>query len=183
MTTRFLLQMAGAPGAGKSTLARAIGAACDAIVLDNDVIRSAILDAQIPASQAGRAAYEVLFAVAVDLLTQGRSVILDSPCHFQSILDRGMEIAQANGASYRFIECVCRERREIERRLTTRAPLRSQMRGLDRPPVDIAGVPSATNRTAVHRWETFRPRAGALTLDTSAPLASYLPAALAYLES
>ena len=174
--------MAGSPGAGKSTLARAIGAARGAVVLDNDVIRSAILDAEVAAPQAGRAAYEALFALAADLLMQGRSVLLDSPCHFQSILDHGMEIARARGVAYRFIECVCPERAEIERRLTTRTPLRSQPRGLHLPPIDVSAVPPAANQPAVHQWETFRPERGALRLDTSGPLATYLAAALAFLD-
>lgn len=174
--------MAGSPGAGKSTLARAIGAASGAVVLDNDVIRSAILESDISVPQAGRAAYETLFALAADLLKQGHRVILDSPCHFQSILDLGTETANEAGVAYRFIECICPERAEIERRLTTRTPLRSQPRGLNLPPIDVASITPATNQSAVHQWETFRPAAGALRLDTSGPLDTYLPAALAYLE-
>lgn len=175
--------MAGSPGAGKSTLARAIGAASGAVVLDNDVIRSAILDSDASVQLAGRAAYESLFALAVDLLKQGHNVILDSPCHFQSILDHGMEIAQAAGVTYRFIECICPERAEIERRLITRTPLRSQPRGLNLPPVDVAQAESSGQSSmAAHKWQTFRPAAGALMLDTSGPLDTYLPAALSYLE-
>ena len=174
--------MAGSPGAGKSTLARAIGAAREAVVLDNDVIRSAVLDAGAPVQLAGRAAYETLFALAADLLKQGQSVILDSPCHFQSILDQGREIAQSSGVAYRFIECVCPEREEIERRLTTRTPLRSQPRGLHLPPIDVTASPPAANQPGMHQWETFRPGAGAIILDTSGSLDTYLQAALAYLD-
>jgi predicted kinase len=44
---RFLLQMTGEPGAGKSTLARAIGRETGALVLDKDIVKSRILDGDL----------------------------------------------------------------------------------------------------------------------------------------
>lgn len=182
MAARFLLQMAGAPGTGKSTLARALAAARTAVVLDNDVIKSAILDAGAEWDLAGAAAYQVLFALAADMLAQGRNVVLDSPSHYPRIPARGMAVAHAGNAEYRFIECLCVDQTELERRLSLRSPRRSQMRGFDRPPQDAGrALPTAT-RLGVHLWQTYRPEGNCLQVDTTGPLDAYLPKALTYLD-
>ena len=182
MTAFFLLQMAGAPGAGKSTLARAVGQARAAVVLDMDVIKSAVLEAGAAWSLAGPAAYEILFALAADLLAQGRPVILDSPSHYPQIPARGLAIAQAQGAPYRFIECLCDDPATLEQRLLTRTPRRSQMRGLGQPSPDAGGAMPAAKRLGIHLWETCRPPGDYLTVDTSGPYEAALQAALQYLD-
>ena len=45
MGALLLVQMSGAPGAGKSTVAHAIGRRTGAVVLDHDVTKSALLEA------------------------------------------------------------------------------------------------------------------------------------------
>src|SRR5436305_7514751 len=112
--------MAGTPGSGKSTLARAVARARDALVLDTDVVKSAILDAGVAWAQAGPAGYEVLFALADDLLAQGKNVIIDSPSHYPHIPERGSAIALRYGARYRFVECICADEAELGRRLVGR---------------------------------------------------------------
>jgi predicted kinase len=179
----FLLQMAGAPGTGKSTLAGALAAVRTAVVLDNDVIKSAILDAGVEWAPAGPTAYEVLFALAADMLAQGRNVILDSPSHYPQIPARGMAVARTGSAAYRFIECVCGDHAELEQRLSLRSPRRSQMRGLGEPPPEAGGVMPAATRVGVHLWETYRPEDNYLRVDTTAPLGTCLPEALDYLNS
>src|SRR5205085_623714 len=114
-------QMAGAPGSGKSGLARAIAAATGAVVLDTDVVKSGILDSGVEWSAAGPAGYSVLFALAADLLDQGLSVIVDGPSHYAIIPERGMAISGDRGVRYRFIECVCDDDDELDRRLAGRA--------------------------------------------------------------
>ncbi len=89
----FLLQMAGRSGAGKSTLARLVGARTGAVVIDLDVVKTASLDAGSTWDLAGRIGYEASRALADSLLGQRRSVILDSPCRFQQIVDGGSAIA------------------------------------------------------------------------------------------
>ena len=182
MTALFLLQMAGAPGAGKSTLARSLGQARSAVVLDMDVIKSAVLEAGAAWSLAGPAAYEVLFTLAADLLAQGRSVILDSPSHYPQIPARGTALAQAHGARYRFIECLCDDPTTLEQRLLARTPRRSQMRGLGQPAPDAAGALPAAKRLGTHLWETCRPPGDWLTVDTAAPFETVVQAALWYLD-
>jgi predicted kinase len=93
----FLLQIAGGSGAGKSTLACLIGKRTGAVVIDLDAIKPAALDAGSPWDLAGRIGYGVSCAVAGSLLGQRKSVILDSPCRFQQIVDRGSAIAEQHG--------------------------------------------------------------------------------------
>ena len=64
----FLLQMAGAPGSGKSALARLIGRCTDAVVIDKDVLKTAALEAGADDTLAGGIAYEAFFALADHLL-------------------------------------------------------------------------------------------------------------------
>jgi predicted kinase len=59
-THQFFLQMSGVPGSGKTTIAMAVSQATDAVIIDHDVTKSALLDAGVPAAIAGKASYEVL---------------------------------------------------------------------------------------------------------------------------
>ena len=57
------------------------------MVLDQDVGKSALPEAGVPAALAGAVSYQMLGAVAGDLLAQGYSVIFDSPCFYEEPLD------------------------------------------------------------------------------------------------
>lgn len=74
MKKLLFVQMSGVPGSGKTTVARAIGKAIGAVVIDHDVTKSALIEADVPLSVAGRASYQVLDAVARHLLEQGHSI-------------------------------------------------------------------------------------------------------------
>ncbi|GAB3403391.1 P-loop nucleotide/nucleoside kinase family protein [Flindersiella endophytica] len=180
--TLLLIQLAGAPGSGKSTLARRLAGRFDATVLDTDVVKSALLAADVPWSLAGKAGYNVLFALAGDLLEQGRNAIVDSPSHYDVIPARGAAIAARHRAGYRFVECVCDDSAELRRRLTTRTPRPSQMPDLDRLPSG-ADVPSPAVRVGEHRWQTFGPPEGHLVVDSARPPDAVLADAVAYIES
>ena len=103
----FLLQMAGWMGTGKSTIARAVATATGAIVLDHDTTKTALLEAGVPHPPAGGASYGVVQAIAADLLSQGCSVIIDSPSLYESIPEIGAAIAAQADARYLFVECQC----------------------------------------------------------------------------
>jgi predicted kinase len=171
--------MAGAPGSGKSAVASAVAAEIGAVVLDSDVVKSAVLDADVPWALAGPAAYGVVFALADDLL-RSRSVVIDSPSHYPEIPARGLAIAERRGAAYRFVECVCDDDEELARRLRERTPRRSQMLGVGVPPADAGEAPHPATRTGPHRWRTFGPPGGHLVLETLAPVADCAARALRY---
>lgn len=161
----FLLQMAGAPGSGKSALARVIGKRTGAVVLDKDVLKTAALEAGLEDAKAGGIAYEAFFALANHLLGQGWSVILDSPSFWESIPAKGAAIAAERHAPYHFIECFCPDRDELSRRLRDRPRLASNPgeEALDAAP------------------PTFAPDGPFLRIDTTQPIDRCLALALDYL--
>jgi predicted kinase len=101
-----LIQMSGAPGSGKSTVARELARSHRFVIVDHDVVKNAQLAAGLPFAQAGKVSYAVLLALAEDLLEQGHDVIIDSPCFYDELLSAGQGVAGRSGAPYRYIECV-----------------------------------------------------------------------------
>jgi predicted kinase len=122
-----VVQMHGEPGSGKSTLARALGRALPAVVIDKDVLKSALLDSGVPEAVAGPASYDALFSLAGALLAQGYNVVLDSPCGWPSIEQRGRALAAEYGARWSMVECGCPDD-VLDRRLEARRGLSSQPR-------------------------------------------------------
>ena len=175
--------MSGAPGSGKTTVARAIGKATGAVVIDHDVTKSALLAADVPVSVAGQASYQVLDAMAGHLLQQGHSVIFDSPCFYEELLERGQRLAEEYNATYRYIECVLHDLDELDRRLRLRQRMPSQVAGVYGPPTTGSGK-TTSGEVLFPDWiaNMKRPQSTYLTLDTSLPCEECIAAALAYLE-
>jgi predicted kinase len=121
--SRFLLQMAGVTGTGKSTLASAIAERTGAVVVDKDVIMAGALSAGTEPSKVGALAYEIGFALGEAILRAGHDVILDSPANFTMIRDKGAQIACRTGARYYIVECIVPELAVAERRIASREPL------------------------------------------------------------
>jgi predicted kinase len=162
-----VIQMHGEPGSGKSTLARSLAPRIDAIVLDKDIIKSALLRAGVDEARAAGGAYEVFFAQARAFVAAGHSIVLDNPVFWESVEHRWLQIAALAGSPSILIECVCPDRDELVRRLATRPALESQPRA----PLDLlqhAG--SAATR--------FQPR---LVLDTTRSVEDLLDEALTYI--
>ena len=184
MPPLHFIQMSGVPGSGKTTLAHALAKPLGAVVIDHDVTKSALLGADVPLAQAGHASYMVLDALARHLLGQGHTVIFDSPCAYIELLERGQQLAQAQGAAYRYIECVVADLDEIERRLRTRPRLPSQITGTGVPP-RLGSDKQVMDEELFQQWINTmqRPAAGYLVLDTRQPLDVYLPLALTYINT
>ena len=184
MADLLFIQMSGVPGAGKTTVARALAPLIGAVVIDHDVTKSALLEAGVPVEIAGAASYRVLHAIAQHLLRQGHSVIFDSPCLYRDLLERGRELARAAGATYRYIECVLDDLDELDRRLRARPRLPSQLAGVRGPPT--AGSGKARVDEAIFRdWiaNMQRPDSGGLVLDATRSPEECLAAALAYVTT
>jgi predicted kinase len=169
-TLLTLLLMAGLPGAGKTTLALALGRELGWPVIDKDALKSPLVVAGIPNELAGPTAYELLFAVGRDILVrQRRSVILDSPALYAICIEQARRIAAEGDADLRVILCMA-ESGVRNARMAAREPLPSQL-GSD--PV------STLEQDREHF--THLP-AGTCTLDSACPLSTLVKEALAYLR-
>jgi predicted kinase len=184
MTDLVFVQMSGAPGAGKTTVARAVARRIGAIVIDHDVTKSGLLEANVPAAIAGAASYSVLNAVARHLLQQGYSVIFDSPCFYEELLERGQLLAREAHAEYRYIECVVADLDELDRRLRTRPRLPSQLAGVWAPPTAGSGKTYISD-DVFRDWiaNMKRPAIDYLTLDTTQSLDMCVDVAVAYITT
>jgi predicted kinase len=102
-----LLMMAGLPGAGKTTLARALSCELGWHVVDKDAHKEVLLDHGIDIELAGHLAYELAFRTLRDkLLKQHTSVIFDTAAMQPFILDEVREIVDcAEHAELKIILC------------------------------------------------------------------------------
>jgi len=184
MATPLLVQMSGAPGAGKSTVARAISRRTGASVLDHDVTKSALLGAGVATTIAGHASYQALLALARSLLDQGVSVVLDSPCYYQELLDTGLQLAGETGACYRYIECAIEDMTALARRLRERPRLPSQIPDLAAASARTTAGETLSGEALFQEWigNMKRPTHSYLRVDTACPLADCLAAIFAFLD-
>lgn len=126
----FFLQMSGYPGSGKSTLARAIGKTMPVVIMDHDIVKTAMmesLDGAIGFKEVGAAAYDVEWKLVDYYLSQGHSVIMDSPCLYEPMIEKGTGLAQKHNVKYKYIECLLNDYEEVNRRLKTRNRMISQI--------------------------------------------------------
>jgi len=161
-----LIQMHGAPGSGKSTLAAALGRELGAVVIDKDLIATALIRDGIAFSEAGPHSYAIAWMLLPSLLGQGFSVIHDSPCFWPQIEQNGRAIAARADANYHIIECICADEAELDRRLATRARLESN------PATRLEGP----MRPGMYTLDCAR-----LVLDTTQPVADLVAQAVEYL--
>jgi predicted kinase len=169
MDSLIVVQMHGEPGSGKSTLARAIAPLVGAILLDKDVIKSAILRSGVADGLAGPAAYEVYFDLAGQIVHQGYSLILDNPVFWPRVEERWLALSAAAACPPLLIECVCPDRNELCRRLASRNGLESH----PKEPIDLL-------RHAGAAETRYMPR---LTLDTTRPVDELVGLAAGYIRS
>lgn len=179
----MLIQLSGVPGSGKSTLARAIAVSRRSVVVDTDVIKSALLSEAIPFGEAGRATYAAALALAGDLLAQAHDVVLDSPCRYPELLESGMTAARTAGVPYGFIELTTDDLPLLLSRLDRRTPRRSQVASSTEPVVGTTwelGTAEATLTAWQH--QLVRPERGALTLDAALDVTQHMALVTPYLD-
>src|SRR4051812_26021056 len=105
-----LVLIVGAPGAGKTTLARHLGAALGFAVLTKDGLKEGLADELgsgdlVRSRELGQMAYAALFARASELLATNQSVVVEANFHRERGETALRELATRGDAAV--IECVC----------------------------------------------------------------------------
>ena len=179
--SQLLIQMSGVPGSGKSTIATAIAPAINAIILDHDDTKSAILSVGIENDLAGKASYETIKALASRLLASGQNVIIDSPCLYTELLDFGLSTAAIQGAIYKYIECQLDDLALLDQRLTQRESKPAQLRGATGK-ITHQGNQPRDAAEVISEWAANmkRPTSDYLVIDARQPIATCVKQALDY---
>jgi predicted kinase len=146
MSSRLLIQMSGAPGAGKSSMSALLSKALNGVVIDHDLLKSGFLEKGHSFDKSAKLTYSLQWVLVEDVIKQGQSVIIDCPCNYDEILTNGINLARKYGYEYKYVECRVSDLDLLDQRLRTRTPLRSQRTGLW---ISFVRFPS--------RWQLFRP--------------------------
>ncbi|MGW4807702.1 AAA family ATPase [Kitasatospora sp. NPDC004272] len=118
---RVLIAMAGLPGAGKSTVAEALGRRLAAPVVSVDPIEAAMRRAGVaPGQPTGLAAYVVAEAVADGVLALGQNVIVDAVNAVEAARGQWRALAARRRVPVVFLEVVCTDRAVHRGRLAAR---------------------------------------------------------------
>jgi predicted kinase len=158
----MLIEFAGRPGTGKSTLSHRIADDLHAVLLRIDRIEAALWRNALTPDQTGIAAYSVAHDLATDHLRRGLIVVVDAVSPVEEARAGWRELAAATGVRHVVVETVVPDADEHERRVRERAS-------------DIPGfeVPTWTDVSA----REYRPRTDPrLVLDTTKPVADCLAA-------
>lgn len=166
----MLIALAGLPGVGKSTFARALGRALHAPVLSVDPIEATLLRTGFDRGHAtGLAAYLVAEALAGRQLEIGLTAIIDAANYVEPGRQMWRDLAARRAVPLRWIELVSYDEAAHRARLEARG-------------VDITGFHEVTwadvlrRRAETDPWGDER-----LVLDTVAPVEALVERALAYL--
>lgn len=104
-------------GLGKSALSRAVGKRLGWPVVDKDDYSDVLMD-QVEAH--GPLAYACMFSAAESLLTQGFSVICDSPLRGRVGYERAVGVSGQSGAELRVVTCTISDESVWRERIETR---------------------------------------------------------------
>lgn len=128
MTDSLLIVFAGAPGTGKSTLARAVARELRAVYLDKDTIKDTALalgrEMKLEGANdfAGVLSYTLLIPLARDNLTVGLPVVIDSPAGYRTFQDAVENLVRAVKVDFKLVECITTDEALLRERLERRAP-------------------------------------------------------------
>ncbi len=168
----MLILMAGLPATGKSTLARALAAQCQGVVLDKDEIRGALFPPAYIEYSAAQDDFcqSLMLETAAYLLTRHPDlrVFLDGRTFSRAYqIQNALNAAQRHATPWRIIECVCSEATARRRLEASRATHPAQNRTYElykKLQAEFEPIPDPK-----------------LIVNTDTPLEDCLPSAQAYL--
>lgn len=171
----FFIQMSGFPGSGKSTLAREISKRTGSVIIDHDIVKSALLTSlnstSINPKAAGGIAYDIDWALIDFHLASGHNVILDSPCLYEEMILKGTELTRKHQVEYKYIECILHDFNEINDRLKKRERKISQIEEIQSEEAFRKTIESSK-----------KPDVPVLMVDTSKPIEEYIDEVMDYLN-
>ncbi|WP_432662984.1 AAA family ATPase [Wukongibacter baidiensis] len=167
----FLIQMAGFPGSGKSSLAKEISKIFNAIILDIDVIKTALIESGIDSSILANTSYHTMFSLCDYYLSLNRNVIIDTPCYYTETLDNGTNLAKKYDAEYKYIECRLEDFEEVNRRLMSRVSKLSQWSSAEE---DVFHKSFGKSKYP----KSIKP----IIVDSSLPISSYIQDIIEYIN-
>ena len=105
----MLVLVCGLPGAGKSTLAKAIAEKRGAAYISSDAVRREALDERTYSPEEKFRVYDAMLRKAEAELKEGRGVVLDATFYRRELRGKAREAAERAGAGFRIIECTAEE--------------------------------------------------------------------------
>ncbi len=141
----MLIVFGGLPGAGKTTLAKAVVKKYAAVYLRIDTIEMAIRSSNVLRDEVGPAGYVSAYWVAEENLRLGQAVVADSVNALQITRDSWAQVARNALVSLVEVEVICSDPAEHRRRIESRPP-------------DLDGLPPLTWESVCERkyekWST-----------------------------
>ncbi|BCB05203.1 AAA family ATPase [Bacillus sp. KH172YL63] len=171
----FFIQMSGFPGSGKSTLSRQIAKQTGAVLIDHDIVKSALLESiedDIDNRLAGKISYNIDWSLIEFHLSQGHNVIFDSPCLYEELVLKGTDLCNKFNAKYKYVECYLEDPKEINFRLKNRKRMASQIKEITSEDAFRHTIRNSKKPTNIK----------CLLVDTSKPLESYVDKVMEYIK-
>jgi predicted kinase len=116
----ILVVLAGLPGVGKSSIARALAARTGAFYLRIDSIEHALALSTLRIDPAEDAGYAVAYALAADNLHRGTMVVADAVNPLNLTRDAWVQVGRSRDARVLEVEVICSAEAEHRHRVETR---------------------------------------------------------------